>query len=169
MILRLSQKLCTKAKVGKLEAEQVAEHPITDWSATLFRLGRIEYILLCNTSTLYSCVTLSKGVNNSSQLVARVLQTIQESMIADAYGDAFERFIAPASKEIRFAKALNRTVIGSMNELILVADCVMSAGDISLAEVGSDLNCTLLSALGQCKRDYGEPKEAFAKLVESLG
>ena len=168
MILRLSQKLCTKVKADKLIDMPLAENPLLDWSATLFRLGRTEYTLLCNTSTLYSCVAPSKGVNTNSQLVARVSKIIQESMVADGYGEVFERFMAPGSQEVRFAKALNRTVVGSMNELILVASSVLSASETSLSEVGSDLNGTLLSALGQRKGDYGEPKDAFATLVKSL-
>ena len=44
MILRLSQKLCTKIKAGQLSDMPLDENPFADWSAHLFFVGRTQHI-----------------------------------------------------------------------------------------------------------------------------
>ena len=56
MIFRLSQKLCTKIDAGKLRHMPLDENPYADWSCHLFTADRTQYIILCNTASLYSCV-----------------------------------------------------------------------------------------------------------------
>jgi hypothetical protein len=56
MIFRVSQKLNTKIKAGKLDEMPLDENPYADWSAHLFMAGRVQYIILTNTASLYSCV-----------------------------------------------------------------------------------------------------------------
>ena len=43
MILRLSQKLCTKIKAGALPTMPLDENPFADWSAHLFIVNRTQY------------------------------------------------------------------------------------------------------------------------------
>jgi len=61
MILRLSQKLCTKIKAGPLPAMPLDENPYGDWSCHLFTADRTQYIITTNTKSLYSCVMYGKG------------------------------------------------------------------------------------------------------------
>lgn len=61
---------------------------------------------------------------------------------------AYRKFIAPASGTVSFAKALNRSVTGSMNELIGAAQMYLVGDDMAPHEVGFRLNGILLSALG---------------------
>ena len=112
MIFRLSQKLNTKIKAGPLRAMPLDENPLADWSAHLFVAGRTQYILLSNTKSLYSTVMYGKGITNDSAFIERALSSIREFMEDDGQGAAYERFIAPSSASVRFAKALNRSVTG---------------------------------------------------------
>ena len=52
MIFRLSQKLCTKIKAGKLGETPLDENPYADWSCRLFTADRTQYVILSNTSSL---------------------------------------------------------------------------------------------------------------------
>lgn len=52
MILRLSQKLSTKIKTGKLTEMSLDENPYADWSCHLFMAGRTQYILTSNIVSL---------------------------------------------------------------------------------------------------------------------
>ncbi|WP_390888681.1 DUF6933 domain-containing protein [Frigoriglobus tundricola] len=66
---------------------------------------------------------------------------------------------------VRFAKALNRSVSGSMNELVKCAGYYMSEGELPLPEVGDRLNDTLLSALAAGgSHGYGKPREVVPLL-----
>ncbi|MCO6455520.1 MAG: hypothetical protein J5I93_09505 [Pirellulaceae bacterium] len=54
MILRLSQKLNTKLKAGKLTDMPLDENPYADRSRHLFTADRTQYILLSHAASLYS-------------------------------------------------------------------------------------------------------------------
>src|SRR5205807_305417 len=118
MIFRLSQKLNAKIKAGTLATLPLDNNPFADWSAALFLVGRLQYILVSNTKSLSSTVLPGKGVTSDSAFIERVLSSIREFMEAQGQEPTFRRFITPASAEVRFARALDRSVTGSMNELI---------------------------------------------------
>src|SRR5262245_44656153 len=117
MIFRLSQKLNAKINAGALAALPLDENPLADWSAGLFLVGRTQYILVSNTKSLYSTVLPGKGVTDESGFIERALGGIREFMEADGRQGVYERLVGPASGSVRFAKALNRSVTGSMNDM----------------------------------------------------
>lgn len=166
MIFRLSQKLSVKIKAGTLPALPLAENPLADWSAHLFVADRTQYILLSNTQSLYSTVMFGKGITNDSQFIERALSSIREFMEDDGQGAAFERFVAPASAKVRFAKALNRSVTGSMNDMTKHAAYWLATEDISPFEIGSRLKEIPMSALKHVGSPYGFPRDVFKAMVE---
>ena len=115
---RLSQKLNNKIKAGTLKEMPLDENPFADWSCHLFAADRTHYILLTNTKSLYSCLMYGKGITDDGKFIDRALSTIREFMEDDALESIFRDKIAPASATIHFAKALKRSVTGSMNDLI---------------------------------------------------
>ncbi|QDU95792.1 DUF6933 domain-containing protein [Lignipirellula cremea] len=167
MILRLSQKLNTKIKAGPIKAMPLDENPYADWSCHLFTADRTQYILMSNTPSLYSCVMFGRGITDDSRFIERALSTIREFMDDDGQAFIYQKFIAPASGTVSFAKALNRSVTGSMNDLINHATAWLQDGDISPHDVGFKLNDVLLSALATDEsRGYGIPKEALKRLMD---
>jgi hypothetical protein len=66
---------------------------------------------------------------------------------------------------VRFAKALNRSVTGSMNDLIKQATYGLAQGDQSPLEIGFRLNEIPMSALASSGSPYGMPVAAFQALV----
>lgn len=166
MIFRLSQRLNAKIKAGTLGTLPPDENPFADWSAGLFVAGRTHYILLSNTKSLYSTVLYGKGVTDECAFIERALSGIRESLETEGQEPIFRRFIAPAGASVRFAKALDRSVTGSMNDLIRHATAWLAGGDLSPHDVGARLNDTLLSALGRSKSaPYGRPRDAFKELA----
>jgi uncharacterized protein DUF6933 len=169
MIFRLSQQLNAKIKAGNLETLPLHENPLADWWAALFVAGRTPYLLLSNTKSLYSTVLSGKGIANDSLFIERALRSIQELMEGEGQGAAYERFIASATATVRFAKALNRSVTGSMNDLIRHATAWLAEGDLSPPDVGVRLNDILLSALARNNSvAYGKPRDAFRELAGSI-
>lgn len=170
MIFRLSQKLATKLHEGTLPAVPLDENPYADWSAHLFTVGRTQYIIVANTRSFYSVVMFGKGITDCSQFISRALDNLREFMEADGQAFVYQRLIAPTSGSVRFAKALDRTATGSMNELVKFATFYLESGETSPFEVGFKLNDVLLSAIAPSKSEaYGKPREAFKALAESLG
>ena len=170
MIFRLSQKLIDKIKAGTLAAMPLDENPLADWSAHVFVAARTQYILLSNTKSLYSMAMYGKGITSDSHFIERALSSLREFMEDDGQGFVYRRFIAPASATVRFAKVLNRSVTGSMNDLIRHATAWLAEGDLSPHDVGIKLNDILLSALAQSKSDtYGKPRDAFKAMASGVG
>ncbi len=168
MIFRLSQKLNSKIKAGALDTVPLDDNPYADWSAHLFTVKRAQYIILGNTKSLYSCVMYGAGITNDGIFIERALSAIRELMESDGQEFVYRKFIAPASGTIQFAKALNRSVTGSMKELILTAEMLLAEDDLSPHDLGFRLNDTLLSALATDKsRGYGKPTDAFRLLAGS--
>jgi len=160
MILRLSQKLTTKIKAGKLSEMSLDENPYADWSCHLFTADRKQYVMLTNTKSLYSCVMLGRGITDSGVLIDRTMSNLREFMEADGQAFAFLKFIAPNCGTVSFAKALNRSVTGSMNDMIFHAKIWLIEGGLSPFDVGFKLNEIPMSPLG-----YANPREAFKSLA----
>jgi hypothetical protein len=112
------------------------ENPLADWSAGLFLVRRTPYILLSNTKSLYSTVLPGAGVTDASTFIERALGGIRALLEADGRNGVYERFVAPAGGSVRFAKALNRSVTGSMNDLTRHTAYWLAAGDVSPPEIG---------------------------------
>jgi len=166
MIIRLSQKLARKIKVGKLAELPLNENQYADWSATVFNVGRTQYIMLCNTKSMYSCVMYAKGINNDNSFIVKSLSLIREFMEDDGRDAVYEQHIIPAAGSVTFAKSLNRSVIGSMNELVAAATVILEQDEIAPHSAGTYLNDLLLSAIaGEGDGGCGRPKEAFERLT----
>lgn len=164
MVVRLSQKLNIKVKAGTLTARPLDENAFADWSAHLFVAGRTQYLLLSNTKSLYSTVVYAKGITTDHRLIDRALETIREFMHADDQAFIYQRLIAPTCGTIRFAKALDRSVTGSMNDLAYHARVWLTEGGLSAFDVGFKLNGIPFSTLG-----YATPREAFKAMVAPTG
>lgn len=168
MIFRLSQQLKSKIKAGNLPSLPLDENPFADCSAGLFLVSRRQYILVTNTKSLYSVVIPGKGITNENAFIEQALHSLQEFMEENAQGDVYERYITPATETTQFAKALNRSVTGSMNELIRQAEYWLAEEPFSLNEVSVRLNDTLLSALAHSKSfPYGKPRDVFQAMVNA--
>lgn len=166
MNFRLSQKLCTKIKAGPLDTVPLDENPYADWSVHLFAVNRTQYVILSNTKSLYSCVMFGAGLTNRSVFVERAFTTIEVFMQDDGQQFVYHKFIAPASGTVQFAKALSRSVTGSMNDLINHATYWLAEDSLSPHDLGFRLNDTLLSALAtEGSHGYGKPNEAFKLLA----
>ena len=160
MIFRLSQKLNTKINAGTLGAQALHENPFADWSAHLFSADRTQYIIICNTKSLYSTVMYAKGITNDNQFITRALGGIREFMEDDGQEFTYQSLIAPACASVRFGKALSRSVTGSMNDLVYHATMWLTEGALSPHDVGFKLNDIPFSPLG-----YANPREAFKSLL----
>jgi len=165
MIFRLSQKLATKIKAGTLPALPLDDNPFADWSAQLFVADRAQYIILTSTKSLYSTGMFGKGITSDSSFIERALSSLREFMEADGLAFVYHRFIVPATGSVRFAKPLNRSVTGSMNDMIKHATYWLAEGDVSPFDVGFRLNEIPMSALGSSGSQYGKPREAFRALA----
>lgn len=164
MIIRLSQKLAKKIKVAPARALPPDANPFADWSADLFIADRAQYILLTNTASLYSAVMHGAGSSNDGAFLSRGLSAIRELMADDGLEFIYTRFVAPSTGTIRFSKSLNRSVIGSMNDLVYHAKRWLIKGELAPCDVAFKLNEMPMSAI-----DHRNPREALKSLTPEQG
>ena len=168
MILRLPLKLNDRIGGDTLGALTPHANPLLDWSVRAFEAGRAEYVLLSNTRSLYSAVLEGVGPN-AVRFAERVVGVIRAILEGAGHGSLAGISSELAPESVRFAKALDRSVTGSMNELVAYATLLLAGGDLSVPEVGVRLNDLLLSALAGGADKYGTPRDAFAELVAGPG
>jgi len=97
------------------------------------------------------------------------LSSVREFMDADGQEGVYERLVTPLSGSVRFAKALNRSVTGSMNDMVNHAAFWLASGDVSPIEIGSRLKGIPMSALKHDRSTHGFPRDAFKAMVDEVG
>ncbi len=160
MIFRLSQKLYTKIKAGSLSVLPLEDNPFSDWSAHLFVAGRTQYILLSNTSSLYPTVMRGGGITNKTIFIDHALGCVREFTEADGHESVYRRLIYPESGTIRISNALNRSVTGSMTDMIRFATAMLVEDEMPPRDIGFKLNDIPFSWLKQ-----GTPRRTFRTIV----
>lgn len=169
MHFRLTQKLAKKIKEPvSLQTLEIHQNPLADWTANFFTADRTQYIILCNTATMYSCVFYGAGVNNDDKFIKSALQTIRDAMEDEGLEELYLDKIVPETGSIFFGKSLNRSVTGSVTEQINAAKFYLEDPTRAPYQVAERLNGNLLSYLGEKKGDYGTPKEAFHTLCQRV-
>jgi Domain of unknown function (DUF6933) len=168
MIFRISLKLNANIKAGTLATLPLHANPLADWSARSFVAGRTQHIILSNTKSLYSAIMCGKAIANERQFVEHSLKAIREVFEGDGEELVYRNFIAPGSASVCFSKALDRSVTGSMNDLIRHATAWLAEG-VPPNDVSKRLYDILLSALAQSNSDvYGKPRDALKTLVSGV-
>ena len=140
MIVRLSHKLGSKIGVQPAQSLPLHSNPFADWSAHLFTAEKTQYIILMNTTSLYSVMTFGRGITNDGKFLGRMTGVLGEFLRDDGLALIWQRLISPETASIRFSKSYNRAVTGSMNEIVRCAKYLLIIREMSPFEVSSDLN-----------------------------
>lgn len=159
MIFRLSQKLATKIHEQPPKSLPLDANAFADWSGHLFTADRAQYIIVTNTASLYSAVFYGRGITDDNQFLRQALDTIREVMDDDGLEFIHRRFVAPSTGMVQFSKALNRSVTGSMNDMVQCAKFLLAEEELSPFDIAFKLNEMPMSAL-----KYANPREALKTL-----
>ena len=160
VIVRISAKLGKKIDLSPDRILPADPNPFADWSAHLFTAERTQYILISNTASLYSMVMFGRGMTDDCLFLDRITSYMGEFLRADDHEFIFERLIIPWLDRVSFSKALNRSVIGSMNDLVFQAKLHLIEGVMSPFDVSFRLNEVPLSCL-----EHITPRASFQHLV----
>jgi|GEM_PF-5496693 len=113
--------------------------------------------------TLFSVLMRPQPVRTNAEFAGRVLDQVANHVQERGYGILACRL--RSDRDIHFAKALNRRVTGSINQLTGFATVFIGSPDEDLDAISDRLNATILSFLGKNKNDYGLPKDALEELL----
>ena len=162
MIIRLTQKLAKKIdSLDALNDLPRVENPYTDWSSNLFRAQRVQYIIVTNTVSLYSILMYGRGITCLDSFIKDVRSTMRMFMEGDGNEFLYRRFIESDESPMMFAKALNRSITGSMNDLINGAKFHLVYDELSPFDAAQRINETPMSYL-----NHGYPKANFSAMAK---
>lgn len=159
MIIRLTAKLAKKIDETTDSSLPLDENPFADWTARLFRVERVQYIMITNTASLYSTMIFGKVITCGNELIKQIFFALLEFLTADGHLFIYEQLIVPSISSFNFSKALNRGVTGSMNDLVFMAKYYLADGIMSIFDASFALNDTPLSYL-----NHSSPKKAFSQM-----
>jgi hypothetical protein len=125
---------------------------LADWCVHEFRAGRRGYLLLCHTGSMFPVVALLRGVTDGTGLKQRMVEALRDTLTGPVLGPLFSKDIEPRLAEVQFAPVPDRSVTGTMNDLIFAAKVGLNEG-MSVPELSPWLAVTPLSILGMNSPD----------------
>jgi len=159
MIIRTSANLSKKIHVVPAQSLPLNSNPFADWSARLFTADRAQYIVVTNTTSLYSVLMHGRGITSDHVLIQRAVTAIGDQLREDGLSFLFERLFAPETTHVAFSKALSPSVTGSLNDIVKHAKFYLAERGLSPFDTARMLARYPMGALA-----YAFPNEAFAKM-----
>jgi len=159
VVIHLTEKLRRKLHVPPLGHTGVEAPAHLRWYAIVFTAQRTQYLLATNAASLYSVVWYGRGITDDSDFMLGFLQRLKEQMRGDGLGFIFERCIQPHGHSVSLLKTEDRSVLGSMNDMVTCSKYTLAAADLSPDELSAHINGTPYGALG-----YGIPRDVLSKL-----
>lgn len=130
----------------------VAPPPVTnraaDWCAHEFTAVRHRHLLFCQTATFYPVLVHGRGVRDDHDLIVRLSEGLRLVMGGAELESCYRRWIEPELAEVQWGPIPSRSVLGTINELMLMAKYHLEYRDESPVELSLRLAGTPLSALG---------------------
>lgn len=139
MILRISAKLGDKIGVTPTETLPLGDNPYLDWTGRLFRSGRVQYVLLTNTASLYPIVFAGRGLTTPTGYAERVARELEALRASTGSARVGEGLFLPADAAVLFSKTFSRSVTGSMNEQVMQAQAYLETGSKTTLQVAEAL------------------------------
>ena len=159
MIIRFTDKLAKKLKLGPITKIDGHPNPYLEWYANYFTANRVQYILVTNAASLLTIVMYGRGISD--------YDLFQEQFISQ-FGDylkeidcelIFDRIIIPDMGATILSKNIDKSVTGSMTRMIYFFKLKLEANDMSPWDLTEYINTTNFNAI-----DFQEPVEAFKTL-----
>jgi hypothetical protein len=132
---------------------------VADWCAHEFTAQRHRYLLFWHTATFLPVLVHGRGVRDDHDLILRLAGGLKLVMGGTELEFHYQRWIAPELGIVQWAPIPSRSVLGTMNDLMIMAKYHLDAGDQSPVELSLQLAETPLSALGM-----NSPDRAFRSL-----
>lgn len=160
MVFRLTRKLATKLGVEPVPSLPPGGSPLHDWTANLFVVDRLQFIILTNTATLYSSIIPGRGNTGSSVFIENALAGIGENLKLDGLDSLLKPLMAAPPEDLAFCKASDKRVLGSINEFVFMARYCILDGERSLTGISCFLNQSHMKAIR-----YGRPLDEMRRLL----
>lgn len=126
MVFHLTDKLRQKLRVSRLDDARVEVPPHLRWYANSFTAERVHYLIATNAASLYSVVWHGRGVRDDGAFLDSFLLHLDAQLDGDGMRSIFERCILPGLHGAALLKTQDRSVLGSMNDMVKASQFMLS-------------------------------------------
>ena len=159
MLIRFTQKLSKKLKIGSLAEHKDCPGPFLEWYANLFTAERTQYILITEAKSLLSVVVYGRGITDDNKFLKHWLDTTREYLLITGKQFIFDRIIGPQTGSFIYAKTASKSILGSMNDMVSMSKFMLPTRDMSPLDLSQMINETPFKTI-----EYQRPLDAFDKL-----
>jgi hypothetical protein len=167
LILRCTQKLLAELKKKPTEEEKSMENSFWSWHGNVFHIERRKCVLVTNDITRYAIFipSLKRQYFESFHFVLG--QNLFKNLLHEKISQRQIEAVLFESKNIKYGKTNNRSVLGTMNEQKNQLEYIVGAqGGLErtdVYELNHELNQIILSAI-----DYNHPLELFKEKLKEI-
>jgi hypothetical protein len=159
MIIRFTEKLSKKLKIGPITKVLRDPGPFLEWYANLFTANRTQFILVTEAKSLLSAVIYGRGVVDDNIFISHFLSFLREYLNEKGHRMIFERIIGPDSVQITLSKTVSKSILGSMNDMVSMSKFMSQREDVSPMDLTEFINRTPFKAI-----EHRSPLKAFGNL-----
>jgi hypothetical protein len=132
---------------------------VADSCVHTFPMAREPWLIFCNTASLYPVFAKGLDVTDDETLIRRAVGMIQRVLLENGYAEQSARIGRELSSGVQWAPIPDRSVLGSINDFIQMADYHFEDADLTPAILSQRLGKTPMSTIGMT-----HPARAFATL-----
>ena len=159
LTLRPTQMLARRLHLTVPAAPPPVANRVADWCAHEFTASRHRYLLFWNTAAFLPVLVHGRGVRDDHDLIMRLVDGLKLVMTGNDLQFYFQRWIEPELGEVQWAPIPSRSVLGTLNDFMIMAQYHLTERNQSPLEIAELMAKAPMSALGM-----NSPAEAFRSL-----
>ena len=165
-IIGCTKKLLSELKEKPAEIQQIPSE-LSGWHANLFRVDRRKCILFTHDKTLYSLFIPGLLKTHFQNIIEVFSQNLFKSLLSENLTQNLIELVLDDISKIKITKTNNRSVLGSMNDLIFHIKFVIAQNgglmNTDIFELNHNLNRIPMGAIAM---DYSI--DALKNLLENI-
>jgi hypothetical protein len=165
-VIHCTQKLLKEMGLSKkaLPPSSPSSKGLGNWYANLIRISHYKYILFTNELTLFSFVVFPVKKKEVLELENLFRIHLHFSLRDEGIPESTQWLIFEDYRQIEYAPTQNRSVLGSMNDIIIGFECFLdeepSVSPLIIRQINKELNRSIHKTI-----DYDQPIE---RLIQEL-
>jgi hypothetical protein len=159
LTLRPTKMLARRLHLAVPAAPPPVTNRVADWCAHEFTASRHRSLLFWNTAAFLPVLVHGRGVRDDCDLIMRLIDGLKLVMTGNDLEFHFQRWIVPELAAVQLAPIPSRSVLGTMNDFMIMAKYHLAARNQSPLEISELMAKAPLSALGM-----NSPAKAFRSL-----
>ncbi len=141
MVFRFTRNAAKKLKLPALTTVKPSGELFQEWFVNVFYTRqRYKYFITTNAATLYSVIIHGKGVVDDAILFGDFFSMLETLLKDNECEFVHKRFIEPNKNGMTLSYTNNRSILASMNDLIINAKYALDHDGLSPLDASKDIN-----------------------------